>query len=50
MIGLGLSPGTKLFLNDVNITKEPGFVPFNLASKWKKLWGFSNKRTLVYSD
>jgi hypothetical protein len=50
MIGLVLSPGTKLFFNDVNITKEPGFVPFNLASKWKKLWGFSNKRTLVYSD
>jgi hypothetical protein len=30
---LGLSPGTKLFLNDVNITKEKGFGEFNLACK-----------------
>ncbi len=37
MRGLDLSPGTQLFLNDVNITKKQGFRPFNLASKWKKL-------------
>ncbi|GCL48803.1 transposase [Microcystis aeruginosa NIES-3804] len=36
MRGLGLSPGTQLFLNDVNITKEQGFGQFNLAGKWKK--------------
>jgi hypothetical protein len=36
---LGLSPGTKLFLNDVNITKEQGFVQFNVAGKWKKNYG-----------
>ncbi len=33
---LGLSPGTQLFLHDVNITKEKGFGEFNLAGKWKK--------------
>jgi hypothetical protein len=36
MSGLGLSPRTKLFLKDVNITKERGFGQFNLAGKWKK--------------
>ena len=36
MRGLGLSPGTKLFLHDVNMTKERGFCQFNLAGKWKK--------------
>ncbi len=41
---LGLSRGTKLFLNDVNITKEQGCVPFNLAGKWKKTYrGFPTK-------
>ena len=37
MRGLGLSPGTQLFLKDVNITKERGFGLFNLAGKWKKI-------------
>ncbi|TRU99388.1 MAG: hypothetical protein EWV75_05295 [Microcystis wesenbergii Mw_QC_S_20081001_S30D] len=36
---LGLSRGTKLFLKDVNITKEQGFGQFNLAGKWKKTSG-----------
>ncbi|MBO1047688.1 MAG: IS4 family transposase [Dolichospermum sp. DEX182a] len=41
---LGLSPGTKLFLNDVNITKDKGFGGFNLACKWKKTYrGFKTK-------
>ncbi len=41
---LGLSPGTKLFLNDVNITKDQGFGQFNLAGKWKKTYrGFKTK-------
>lgn len=41
---LGLTPGTKLFLNDVNITKEKGFGEFNLACKWKKTYrGFKTK-------
>ena len=44
MRALGLSPGTQLFLNDVNITKEQGFVQFNLAGKWKKNYrGFKTK-------
>ncbi|NCR65836.1 MAG: transposase, partial [Microcystis aeruginosa LL11-07] len=44
MRGLGLSPGTQLFLKDVNITKERGFGPFNLAGKWKKTFrGFPTK-------
>ncbi|WP_231859718.1 IS4 family transposase [Microcystis aeruginosa] len=41
---LGLSPGTQLFLHDVNITKEKGFGEFNLAGKWKKTYrGFQTK-------
>ena len=41
---LGLIPGTKLFLNDVNITKDKGFGEFNLACKWKKTYrGFKTK-------
>ncbi|MFM7368493.1 MAG: IS4 family transposase [Sphaerospermopsis kisseleviana] len=41
---LGLTPGTKLFLHDVNITKEKGFGEFNLACKWKKTYrGFKTK-------
>ena len=44
MRALGLSPGTKLFLNDVNLTKEKGFGEFNLAGKWKKTYrGFPTK-------
>jgi hypothetical protein len=34
----------KLFLNDVEVKKEKGFVPFNLAGKWKKTYrGFTTK-------
>ena len=33
---LGLSPGTSLYLEGVNITKQKGFERFNLAAKWKK--------------
>ncbi|TRU69336.1 MAG: hypothetical protein EWV55_14930 [Microcystis viridis Mv_BB_P_19951000_S69] len=41
---LGLSPGSQLFLKDVNLTKERGFGPFNLAGKWKKTYrGFQTK-------
>lgn len=45
---LGLTPGNKLFLNDINITKEKGkergFRKFNLAAKWKKTYrGFKTK-------
>jgi hypothetical protein len=43
---LGLSPGTQLFLNDVNITKEQGFVQFNLAGKWKKTTGVFKQKNL----
>ena len=46
MRGLGLSPGTQLFLNDVNITKERGFGQFNLAGKWKKTIGFLKQKNL----
>ena len=41
---LGLRPGMKLFLNDVEVTKEKGFGQFNLAGKWKKTYrGFRTK-------
>jgi hypothetical protein len=43
---LGLSPGTQLFLNDVNITKEQGFDQFNLAGKWKKPIGVFKQKNL----
>ncbi|GCA94421.1 hypothetical protein MAE30S32_30730 [Microcystis aeruginosa 11-30S32] len=46
MMGLGLSPETKLFLKDVNITKEKGFGEFNLADKWKKLIGVFKQKSL----
>ena len=41
---LGLTHGTSLFLNEVNITKKKGFGGFNLACKWKKTYrGFKTK-------
>ncbi|MFN7257063.1 MAG: transposase [Microcystis sp.] len=43
---LGLSRGTKLFLHDVNITKEQGFGEFNLGGKWKKLIGVFAQKSL----
>jgi hypothetical protein len=46
MRGLGLSPGTQLFLKDINITKERGFGQFNLAGKWKKTIGFLKQKNL----
>ena len=39
---LGLMPGQKLFLNDVQVTQTKGFGGFNLAAKWKKRYrGFA---------
>jgi hypothetical protein len=44
MRALGLTHGTSLFLNEVNITKKKGFGGFNLACKWKKTYsGFKTK-------
>lgn len=41
---LGLTPGTKLFLNDCQVTKQNGFGRFNLACKWKRNYqGFQTK-------
>jgi hypothetical protein len=41
---LSLRPGMKLFLNDVEVTKEKGFGLFNLVGKWKKTYrGFTTK-------
>lgn len=41
---LGLTPGTRLFLNDVEVTKQSGFGHFNLACKWKRTYrGFRTK-------
>jgi hypothetical protein len=41
---LSLRPGMKLFLNDVEVTKEKGLGLFNLAGKWKKTYrGFTTK-------
>jgi hypothetical protein len=41
---LALVPGTKLFINDVQVTKTQGFGTFNMACKWKKTYrGFRTK-------
>lgn len=34
--GLGIAPGTKVFLSNINITKKKGFGHFNLAAYWKR--------------
>jgi len=36
LASLGLTPGTSLFLNSVKVTKQKGFGPFQVASKWKR--------------
>lgn len=33
---LGLSPGVSFFLKGVKVTKQKGFVSFNVACKWKR--------------
>lgn len=33
---LGIAPGTKVFLSNINITKKKGFGRFNLAAYWKR--------------
>jgi len=33
---LGVAPGTKIFLQNINITKKKGFGDFNLAAYWKR--------------
>ena len=33
---LGLAPGTSLYLEGVNVTKQKGFDKFNVAAKWKR--------------
>lgn len=33
---LGLSPGISFFLKEVKVTKQKGFVSFNVACKWKR--------------
>ena len=39
---LGLAPGQKLFLNEVQVTQTRGFGTFNVAAKWKKRYqGFA---------
>ena len=32
---LPISPGTKIFLSNINITQKQGFAQFNLAAYWK---------------
>lgn len=34
--GLGLAPGTSLYLEGINVTKQKGFERFNVAAKWKR--------------
>lgn len=34
--GLGLAPGTSLYLQGVNVTKQKGFDKFNVAAKWQR--------------
>lgn len=36
LASLGLQPGNKLFMNEVSVTKQKGFGPFQLAGKWKR--------------
>ncbi len=39
---LGLTPGQKLFLNEVRVTQNKGFGTFNVAAKWKRRYrGFA---------
>lgn len=39
-----LTPGTKLFLNERQVTKQKGFGTFNIAGKWKRNYqGFKTK-------
>lgn len=33
---LGLAPGTSLYLEGINVTKQKGFAKFNVAAKWKR--------------
>ena len=35
---LGLAPGTSLYLEGINVTKQKGFDKFNVAAKWKRLY------------
>ena len=39
---LGISPGSKLFLSNIKITKNKGFGHFNLAAYWKRQ--YKNKK------
>ncbi len=39
--GLGIAPGTKVFLSNINITKKKGFGRFNWAAYWKR--SYKNK-------
>lgn len=40
----GIKPGTKLFLNDRQVTKQKGFGTFNIACKWKRSYdGFTTE-------
>lgn len=39
--GLGIAPGSKVFLSNINITKKKGFGRFNLAAYWKR--NYKNK-------
>ena len=40
----GLKPGSKLFLNDREVTKQKGFGRFNIGCKWKRSYkGFKTK-------
>lgn len=36
---LGLQPGQSLYLEGVKVTKQKGFGGFNVAAKWKRLYG-----------
>ena len=42
--GIGFKSRNSTIFNDVNITKEQGFSPFNVAGKWEKTYrGFRTK-------
>lgn len=45
---LGIVPGTKVFLSNINITKKKGFGCFNLAAYWKRKYNKKSEKEPWY--
>ncbi len=48
LLDLGLKPGTKIFFEDLKITKSKGFGNFNLAAYWKRKYKRNNEEEPWY--